>query len=96
VRLEGLGQLKKSNDLVGNRTRSLLTCRIVPQAATLQRAPLLHEGHRITNDIILDLISLLNNWSSEPQFNKSVSYRILATSVKWFIGYIEKPYYEIT
>jgi hypothetical protein len=39
VRLEGLGHLKKSNDLIGNRTRELPTHSIVPQATTLARAP---------------------------------------------------------
>jgi hypothetical protein len=34
VRLEGLGQLKKSNDLIGNRTRDFPACRIVPQPTT--------------------------------------------------------------
>jgi hypothetical protein len=31
VRLEGLRKLKKSNDLIGNQTRDLPTCSIVPQ-----------------------------------------------------------------
>jgi hypothetical protein len=31
VRLEGLGQLNKSNELIGNRTHDLPTCSIVPQ-----------------------------------------------------------------
>jgi hypothetical protein len=39
VRLEGLGQLKKSNDLIGYRTRDLQACSIVPQPTTLPRAP---------------------------------------------------------
>jgi hypothetical protein len=39
VRLEGLGQLKKSNDLIGNRTSDLPACSIVPQPTTLPRAP---------------------------------------------------------
>jgi hypothetical protein len=34
VRLEGLGQLKKFND-IGNRTRDFLACRVVPQLTTL-------------------------------------------------------------
>jgi hypothetical protein len=38
VRLEGLGQLKKSNDLIGYRTRDLPACSIVPQPTTLPRA----------------------------------------------------------
>jgi hypothetical protein len=39
VRLEGLGQLKKSNNLIGNRTRNLPACSTVPQPSTLPRAP---------------------------------------------------------
>jgi hypothetical protein len=39
VRLEGLGQLKKFNDLIGDQTRDLPTCSIVPQPTTLLRAP---------------------------------------------------------
>jgi hypothetical protein len=31
VRLEGLGQLKKSNDIIGVRTREIPACSIVPQ-----------------------------------------------------------------
>jgi hypothetical protein len=36
VRLEGLGKLKCS-DLIGNRTRDLPACNIVPQPTTLPR-----------------------------------------------------------
>jgi hypothetical protein len=39
VQLEGLGQLKKFNDRIGNRTCDLPACSIVPQLTTLQRAP---------------------------------------------------------
>jgi hypothetical protein len=39
VRLEGLGQLKKSNDLIGNLTRYLPACSIVPQPTTPPRVP---------------------------------------------------------
>jgi hypothetical protein len=39
VRLEGLGKLKKSSDLMGNRTCDLPACSIVPQPTTLSRAP---------------------------------------------------------
>jgi hypothetical protein len=39
VRLEGLGQLKKSNDLTGNQTRDLSACNVMPQPTTLPRAP---------------------------------------------------------
>jgi hypothetical protein len=40
VRLEGLGKLKKSDDLIGNWTHSLLNCSIVPQPAMLPHAPI--------------------------------------------------------
>jgi hypothetical protein len=35
VRLEGLGKLKKSNALIGNPTRNIPACTIVPQPTTL-------------------------------------------------------------
>jgi hypothetical protein len=39
MQLEGLGKLKKkSNDLIGNRIRDLLTCSLVPQTTTLLHA----------------------------------------------------------
>jgi hypothetical protein len=37
--LEGLGKLKNSTDLIGNRTRDLPACSIVPQQITLTLAP---------------------------------------------------------
>jgi hypothetical protein len=40
VLLEGSGQLKKSNDLIGNRTHDLPPCSIVPQPTTVLRVPL--------------------------------------------------------
>jgi hypothetical protein len=39
VRLEGLGQLKKSNEFIGIRTRDLPACSIVSQPTTLPHAP---------------------------------------------------------
>jgi hypothetical protein len=41
VRLEGLGTLKKFNDLIGKGTNKLPACSIVPQPTTLPRA---HSG----------------------------------------------------
>jgi hypothetical protein len=38
LRLEGLGQWKKSNDLIGTWTRDLPACSIAPQPTTLPRA----------------------------------------------------------
>jgi hypothetical protein len=38
-RLEGLGQLKISNDLIGTRSRDFPACSIVPKPTTLPRAP---------------------------------------------------------
>jgi hypothetical protein len=39
VRLEGLGKLKKSDDLIGNLTHHLPACSIVPEPTTLPRVP---------------------------------------------------------
>jgi hypothetical protein len=38
MRLEGLVELKEISDLIGNRTRELPACSIVPQPTTLPRA----------------------------------------------------------
>jgi hypothetical protein len=35
--------IEKSNDLIGNRTRDLPACSILPQPTTLPRAPRNHE-----------------------------------------------------
>jgi hypothetical protein len=42
--LEGLGKLKQFSDLIGNRTRGLPACSIVPQATTLPHAPCIVES----------------------------------------------------
>jgi hypothetical protein len=48
MQLEGLGQLKKSNDLIGNRTRDVLACSIVPQPTMLLHASgVLVEKHKL-------------------------------------------------
>jgi hypothetical protein len=39
VRLEGLGQLKKSSDLIGNGSHDLPACSIAPQPTMLPRVP---------------------------------------------------------
>jgi hypothetical protein len=39
MRLEGLGKLKKSSDLIWNRTRDIPACSTVPQPTMLLRAP---------------------------------------------------------
>jgi hypothetical protein len=40
VRLQGLGKLKKFNDLIGNRTRDLPAYTIIPQTTTLPGEPI--------------------------------------------------------
>jgi hypothetical protein len=39
MQLEGLGQLKKSNDIIANRTCNLAAYSTAPQQTTLPRAP---------------------------------------------------------
>jgi hypothetical protein len=68
LRLKVLGQLKKFNDLVGNRTRDLPACSMVPQPTTLPRAPFLFILSIYYSPVILSfdvirfelLIALLN------------------------------------
>jgi hypothetical protein len=60
MRLEGLDKLKKkSNDLIGNRTRDLPACSIVPQPTTLPRAPFVNtfipSDWLIARDLITEL-----------------------------------------
>jgi hypothetical protein len=43
--------IEKSNDLIGNRTRALPACSIVPQRTTLPRAPLSQHLPEGTEDI---------------------------------------------
>jgi hypothetical protein len=64
VLLEGLGKLKNPNDLIGNRTRDLPACSIVPQQTTLPRAP--EHTYNLINDHAKYLIesgSLVHNFS---------------------------------
>jgi hypothetical protein len=55
VRLEGLGQLKKSNDLIGNRTRDLSACSIVLQPTIAPVLPWRRMGGGCIDRRILDL-----------------------------------------
>jgi hypothetical protein len=59
VRLEGLGYLKKSNDLIGNRTRDLPTRRIVPRPTTLQQIIRKLNEH-VPHHVRLFLLQLVN------------------------------------
>jgi hypothetical protein len=43
MRLEGLCEMKKSNDLIGNHTSDLTACNIVSQPTTIPLAPLEYE-----------------------------------------------------
>jgi hypothetical protein len=47
VRREGLAQLKKSNDIVGNRARDFPASSIVPQPTTLPHVPTVVTMNRI-------------------------------------------------
>jgi hypothetical protein len=73
VRLEGLEQLKKTNDLIGNRTHDLPACSIVPQPTTVPRAP-------PSNFIIkLKLMLVENTWL---QLNKGHNLKIKLHLIK--------------
>jgi hypothetical protein len=58
VRLEILGKLKKSNDLIGNGTRDFPACSRVPQPIALPRAQ--------TNDDVAVFLTASCFRSSEP------------------------------
>jgi hypothetical protein len=59
VRLEGLGQSKRSSDLIGNRIRDLPACSIVPQPSMLPRPPFI-PMHTFPN-----LFSSYSDWKWE-------------------------------
>jgi hypothetical protein len=58
VRLEGLGKLKKFNDLIGNRTCDLPACSIMPQPTTLPRDP--YNGMRLQNYLNMSFYAKLD------------------------------------
>jgi hypothetical protein len=64
VRLEGLGDLKKSNELIGNRTRDLPAYSTVPESTTLPRASIKHSrAKKILKDCgecVIKMICVLN------------------------------------
>jgi hypothetical protein len=55
VRLEGSGKLKKSNDLIGTRTRDLPACSVVPPLR--YRVPPCRR--RVEDNIKMDLVEVL-------------------------------------
>jgi hypothetical protein len=61
VLLEGSGQLIKSSDLVGIRTRDLPVCSIVPQPTTLPRAPNYFGAQNMMESFTLQICKLLMN-----------------------------------
>jgi hypothetical protein len=56
LRLDGLGKLKKSNYLIGNRTRDFPACSIVPKPTTLP--PHVH--------LLKKLNDTVTNWTPRP------------------------------
>jgi hypothetical protein len=63
VRLEGLCELKKSSNLIGNRTRDLPPCSILPQPTTLPRAPQSIINHN-SNDCLKKVpFSYFHKWN---------------------------------
>jgi hypothetical protein len=72
VRLEGLGQLKKSNDLIGTRTSYLPACSIVPQPTTLPRAPLHHQDQQKYNKCVVSTDIHLNTYKCLDRFNTGI------------------------
>jgi hypothetical protein len=72
LRLEGLGQLKKFNDLIGNRTRVFPACSIVPQPSTLPDGKSERRIWRWNSDgrelrLQEDDVMTLNSWTPVSQ-----------------------------
>jgi hypothetical protein len=82
MRLEGLGKLKKSDDLIGHRNGNLPACSIVPQPTTLPRTPMKHSGREIITtqlDSDFDRLSKLHALAVFPPVNSSDSLRMART-----------------
>jgi hypothetical protein len=58
-RLEGLGKLKKFNDLIGTRARDLPACSTAPQPPTLPLAPISQPGLSLIYRILDSFISVV-------------------------------------
>jgi hypothetical protein len=72
MQLEGLGQLKKSNDLIGIPTRSLPACSIVSQPTVLPLAPTDKYDLPINCTIILSEIQNvipMTTWRDKTSFS---------------------------
>jgi hypothetical protein len=68
MRLEGLSQFEKSNDLIENRTRHLPACSIVPQPITIPVAPNESLGNINKCSVThLVLFKISRNVTSEPK-----------------------------
>jgi hypothetical protein len=54
VRLEGLGQLKNFNNLIGNRTRDFSACGVVSQTTTLlqKKAKLIFSNRSLQFNVV--------------------------------------------
>jgi hypothetical protein len=67
VRPEGLGKMKKSNDLIENQTRDLPACKTVPLPITLPRAPRL-KGVGTINDPFSNIFLIVSYTDQIPVF----------------------------
>jgi hypothetical protein len=79
VRLEGLGKLKKSSDLILIRTRNLPVCSIVPQPTTLWYTFLFYWLAQNSSHMPLLLASsqlIKGNSFSQPQETHSSPYKV--------------------
>jgi hypothetical protein len=77
VRLEELGELEKSNDLIGTRSRDLPACSIVPQPTTLPRAP----SHRCG-----EISWPYRNSNSDPSIVQFVGSSYFIYFFNWYSG----------
>jgi hypothetical protein len=74
VRLEGLGILKKSSNLIGNSNRDLSACSIVPQPTTLPRAPIIIDMNvKFDTDVNSKYICLLTFINTETTRVRQIS-----------------------
>jgi hypothetical protein len=82
VQLEGLGELKKPNDLIGNRTRDFPACSIVPQPTTLPRA-LKHipKDHNIYGYLRVSLFRVVHTCTVLSR--RAIEFLVNYYEIKW-------------
>jgi hypothetical protein len=89
VRLEGLGELKKSNYLIGSGTPDLPVCSIVPEPTTLQRASISIYIY-MQRKFITFSRRFLKSWKALHIHKGSITHKINNRTQRYTDSYVSK------